>query len=247
MRHLVLSLVLPFAACGDLQVRSVRAPQSVPQELVGEWVGTWQSTAEATGAIVVRVQEFEGEPVVRVEFENPCIEPRSYDLVVTAASIELRAEGTAVMTATLVEGRQLVGTYHCPEESGTWTASWQRELPAVQDLSGRWSGSLAAAGQPTRAFDIDLVQVVEGGDVLLQGFLWLRDLWPLPLEVEGTVLFRDDAFDLLLRTPIGSVPGVLVTGIGDYAPMRVENGLLQPIGTPVLPFPIAGFTVFRQS
>ena len=246
MRHLAFSLVLLLAACGDLEVRSVRAPQSVPQELVGEWVGTWQSTAEATGAIVVRVQEFEGEPVVRVEFENPCIEPRSYDLVITAASIELRAEGAAVMTATLVEGRQLVGTYHCPEESGTWTASWQRELPAVQDLSGAWTGSLAAAGQPTRGIDLDLVQTVEGGDVRLQGFLWLHDLWPLPLEIEGTVLFREATFDLLLRTPVGSVPGLLVTGIGDYTPMRVENGLLQPIGTPVLPFPIAGFTIFRQ-
>lgn len=236
MRNVVMSLLLVAAACGDLEVRSVRAPQVVPAALAGEWVGTWQSTAETSGPLVVRVQEYGGEPVVRVEFTNPCIEPRSYDLVVTATTIELRAEGGVVMAAILGSDRTLSGTYQCPAESGTWSAVWTRDLPSLADLSGSWSGTLAAAGQPVRSIGLELTQEVAGGVVQLGGLLTLPELWPLPVALVGTAQFGADSFELLLFTPAGVVPPLLLTGTGDRATLALHDGLLQAIGTPVLPF-----------
>lgn len=236
MRALIVMSAVVLGACGDLEVRSVRAPQAVPQELTGEWVGTWLSAAQTSGAIVVRVQEFAGEPVVRVDFTNPCVAPRSYDLVVTATTIELRAEGEAVMAATLTADRRLVGSYHCPEESGTWSAAWTRDLPELADLGGAYSGTLAVAGQPIRAVTLDVSQQIVAGELQLDGLLGLPDLWPLPVPLIGTAQFSGTSFDLVLYTPAGVAPPLLLTGTGDRVTLQIDNGLLQPIGPQVLPF-----------
>lgn len=248
MRHLAaLSLPWWLAACGDLHVKSIRSPQVVPAAFAGEWTGTWMSTdPAATGAIAVRVQEFAGEPVVHVEFQNPCIEPRSYELVLSGSTIELRAGADTVLAGALVEPQRLVGTYHCPLESGTWEATWQRDLPELADLGGIWTGTLAVPGQVTRPFELALEQDVDGGELRLTGLLDLGDVWPSLLVVRGPVAFRDDGFDLALQTLSGNSPGLLLAGSGDREPLQVESGLLLTIGSPVLPFSNGVFTISWQ-
>jgi hypothetical protein len=243
------ALLLPWClvACGDLDVRSVREPQVVPAQLAGEWLGTWQSANQtASGAVVVRVQEFAGEPVVRIEFQNPCLEPRAYELVMTASLIELRAEGQVVLAAAVRADRSMDGIYQCEAESGTWTATWQRDLPTLVDLGGDWSGSLAVAGQPTRPIDLVLEQGVQDGSLVLEGLLDLGDLWPSLLPVRGSVFFREGGFEVVLATSAGSTPGLFLAGVGDRDPLQVETGFLQTIGSPVLPFQNGVFQIFWQ-
>jgi hypothetical protein len=236
-----------FAACGDLDVRSVRAPQVVPPALIGEWSGTWHADGSGnSGSIVVRVQSFEGEPVVNVQIENPCVEPRTYQLVVTPATFELRADGQTVLAATLGEGRELIGTYHCSAEDGTWNATWQHDLPEVLDLSGDWSGTLVVGGQSDRPLALMVSQSVDGGVVLLDGLLDLGDVWPVPVPLRGSVEFRDDGYEVVLSTVPGNQPVLLLTGIGDRDPLRIENGVLQGLGGQPLPFQSALFTIARQ-
>lgn len=249
MRSPVLLLLAScgLSACGDLDVRSVRAPQAVPRALIGEWTGSWHATQSGLeGGIVVRVQEFEGEPVVNVQFENPCIEPRTYDLVVTEATIELRADGRTVIAATVGEGRSLIGTYECTAESGTWSAVWQHDLPEVVDLGGDWDGTLVVGGQSNRAVHLELTQSVAGGMVLLDGLLDLGDAWPLPVPMRGTVVFRTGGYDVMLSTLAGNQPVLLLTGTGDTEPLRIENGILQALSSAPLPFQAGLFTVARQ-
>ena len=57
--------------------------------------------------------------------------------------------------------------------------------------------------------------------------------------------FRDNSFEVLLATESGSIPGVLLTGIGDRVPLQIEAGLLQTIGSPVLPFQNGVFAITR--
>ena len=86
-----LASLLVLAACGDLDVRTVRVPEVVPAPLEGEWTGTWTSDANgASGPLTVRVQEFGGEPLLSVDIVNACVENRAYDLVLGNGLIELR-------------------------------------------------------------------------------------------------------------------------------------------------------------
>ena len=66
------------------------------------------------------------------------------------------------------------------------------------------------------------------------------------MPVWGTVQFGEGGFEVLLRTAIGSPPGLLLAGVGDRVPLQVESGLLQTIGDPVLPFSNGVFTIAWQ-
>jgi hypothetical protein len=235
-----------LAACGDLDVRSVRSEPRVPAALVGEWQGTWNaSTSSASGVVIVRVQEFAGEPIVNVQFQNPCLEPRSYDLVVTPATIELRADGQTVLAATLGEDRELIGVYTCANESGTWLATWRRDLPTLLDLGGEWTGTVMFGDQIVRPIALSLHQTVDAGAVELTGVLDLGDLWPVPVVVSGIAVFREQGYDLTLQTLAGSSPELVLSGSGLTEPMRVEAGLLHVLDQ-ALPFPIGVFALQQQ-
>ncbi|MFK7742572.1 MAG: hypothetical protein AB8H80_19835, partial [Planctomycetota bacterium] len=105
----VLGFVL-LAACGDLEIRSV-APTVTPSEaLGGVWTGTWISDQAAAGpaggiaasdqgALTVEIQLFEGQPIVRVDINNPCLPPRDYSLVVSGGTISLEDAGVPVLRA----------------------------------------------------------------------------------------------------------------------------------------------------
>lgn len=231
MRSLVVLLPLLVTACGDLELKSVRPTDVVPAGLEGEWVGSWQSVLSNTGGgLNVKVQEFDGEPVLGMQLDNPCITPREYDLVMTPSTIELRADGATVFAATLGEGRTLIGTYQCKADLGTWTATWQRLLPPIVDLGGTWSGDLTIAGQPALPIRLQLDQSVASGAIVIDGALELIGLSPAPIPMTGSAQFRDQGFDLLLQTPNGVAPDLLLTAFGIRDPLRIEVGLLQMFG-----------------
>ena len=250
MRTLAL-LALPClvaAGCGDLDVRHVREqPDGVPAALVGEWQGSWQSASStASGSVVLQVQEFAGEPVVNVVFVNPCLAPREYDLVVTPASFELRADGQTVLAATLGEdGRELLGVYECERERGTWRATWRRDLPALHDLGGRWTGTVVFGDEVVRPLELTLVQAVDGGAVQLEGLLDLGELWPVPVALRGTASFRDRGFDLTLQNAAGTSPSLVLSAPGELEPLRVEAGLLHVLDQ-ALPQPLGVVQLVRQ-
>lgn len=239
MRPLLLvPLGFAFAACGDLDVRSVRPTRGVPDTLQGEWIGWWQSTSSNQGgALVFTVQEFDGEPVVNLSLDNPCVEPRDYELVLTPSTIELRLDGRTVLAAVVGEGRSLLGTYECVADLGTFEATWQRELPELVDLSGTWDGTVTV-GATSHGARLQLQQEISGGRMLLQGELDLGGFWPVPIPVSGTAMFRDAGFDLMLHTGAGAVPALLLSGFGEREPLRLPFGLLHVFGGS-LPFPQA--------
>lgn len=242
------ALSLPFllAACGDLDVRSVRGPGIAPVVLSGEWVGTWYSTRQATtGRIVIRAQDFAGEPLVNVELDNPCVEPRVYELLVTAATIELRADEEVVLAATIGANRRLDGRFQCALDAGTWTADWQRDLPPVVDLRGPWRGELVPAGGAATELRLDLQQGLREGRVQLDGVLDVPQLWPLPLLVTGTANFRADVFDLVLRTALTTGPQWLLMGVGDARTLRLEDGQVHVFDADPVPFRQGAFAIAR--
>lgn len=233
--------LLVLAACGDLDVRSVRVPEAVPATLEGEWTGAWtSSSSSASGPLTVRVQQFEGEPLVSVDIQNACVENRSYDLVLGAGVIELRDGARTVFAGVLGEGRTLLGTFTCDADSGTWTAAWQRDLPVLVDLSGTWNGTLQTTEAPARGLRLDLDQGVRSGLLVLDGTLTIEglgvDAGDLVVPLEGSASFRSDGFDLGLRSLDGSTPILVLSGLGNEQPLQVELGVLQVLGASSLPF-----------
>ena len=246
----LVALALPalLAACGDLQVRSVRSDDVVPAALAGEWVGTWTSSETlSTGAVTVRVQEFDRQPVVALSIDNPCVIPQDYELLFVGRTIELRADGVPILDAVLqTDSRELTGNYNCAADRGTWSASWTRELPELVDLSGTWSGDVSVPGVLTEPLTLTLRQSVRGGGLVLDGEVRLPSALALPVPVAGAVRFRDADFELVLQTEIGFQPRVVMTGIGDREPLQVEFGLLRVLSSQVLPFSQALFQITRD-
>jgi len=239
--HSSLLSLLVLAACGDLDVRTVRVPEVVPASLEGEWTGTWTSAATgASGALTVRVQEFDGEPLLSVDIVNACVENRTYDLVLGNGLIELRDGERTVFAGVLGEGRTLLGTFTCDADQGTWTAAWQRDLPTLLDLTGTWNGSLATVETPARSVQLELAQSVRAGLLVLDGTLTIAglgvDAGDLVVPIEGSASFRSDGFDLGLRSLDGTAPVLVLSGLGEPEPLQVEVGVLQVLGPSTLPF-----------
>lgn len=235
-----LVLCVSLASCGDIEVRSIRVSESVPEELQGEWTGHWQSSdGSGGGAIVLRMQDFGGTPVVSVQLDNACIEAREYQFRTFGNQLELLADGEVLFSALFGDDRTLLGTYGCDADAGTWDAAWAHALPDLVDLGGRWEGSISAFGQPLRTLVLDLDLVVRGGALVVEGSVAVPSLLMTPLPVSGLITFRHEpvfdvhSFELLLATPIGSSPTVQLFGTGDPQLRRIDTGLLQTSGDPL--------------
>jgi hypothetical protein len=250
--------VVLFAACGDLDVKSIRIAESVPAQLQGEWTGTWHSTA-ATGAgsgtVVLRMQDFGGEPVVSIILANPCVEARPYQFRTSGNLVELMADGEVLFSALLsAETRTLTGSYSCANDSGVWHVAWTRELSPLVDLGGQWEGSVTVPGFPPQALTLVMDFVVQGGALTIQGFGQVPSLSSQALPLTGIVNFQDTTFDVRIQAPTaqsGSV-GVLLIGSGDITrdsqgalvSARIDVGLVQT-NDPALPFTQAVWRAVR--
>lgn len=247
-RLLALACLSSFAACGDIDVRSIRTGDVVPAALEGEWKGAWQSGATGiNGLLTLRIQDFGGEPVVSVQIAHPCVPPSQYQFRATPNRIELLANDVVLFEAALGAGRTLIGTYGCVADSGSWDAIWQRDLPDLVDLGGRWVGSVTVAGIPTQTLVVQLEQSVHNGTLALDGSMRLPDLLVDPLPVVGSVQFRDGVFDLVLVTEPGTVPLVHMVGVGNTTTLRVPGGQLQAAFDPQLPLVEATWELQWQS
>lgn len=241
---LVATAALTAAGC-SFKVNSWRA-DGVPATLLGEWQGTWASTGtQGDGQITVRVQEFDGAPVVDVLIDNPCVTPQSYAFSLSGSTIELRAGDAIVLRASLGEERMLTGEYDCPEDAGSWAAAWQGELPAILDLSGEWTGTVTGPGAVTAVMELELAQMVRSGSVSLHGAIAFPELMPGALPLIGTVRFRDGAFDVILDTTSGVIPALRMAGVGDAATVAIEAGIIIASGG--LPLPTTGVWNATQS
>jgi len=236
MRSLLLACFLFLAAaCGDIDVREIRT-EGVPPELIGEWTGTWQSHLNVTGGmLLLRIQEFAGEPVVTVQVDHPCVKPREYEFRATATTVELLADGEVVFAAVVGSDRTLIGTYDCAADRGSWDASWLRELPPVIDLAGRWDGGIRLDGAPEQPFVMRLEQDVRGGALRLDGTIDLPGVLPEPLGITGWLEFHETTFEILLTTLPGEVPIAYMTALGNSALLRIEDGMLQAAISAQLP------------
>lgn len=245
MRPLVpCALSLLAAACGDLDVKSIRSPQNVTV-WEGAWEGEWQSASGGSGAVNFRVQEFRGEPLVTVEFAHACFEARPYELVMLPTTIELRADGRTVLAALLEPGPRMSGTYDCGTDQGLWEATRVGDLPEVLDLAGSWQGQMHYAGGQ-RAVGCLLEQEIVDGVMQITAELDLGGLLGGPLPLTGRVDFQNSGFQLLLRTVAGLAPDVVLTGTGIAEPMQLGVGLLQVVGGSSLPFTQASLQLVRE-
>lgn len=226
-----------FAACGDIEVRSIRVPDSVPATLAGEWTGNWQSDRDSSnGSVVLRMQDFQGEAVVSFQLDNACVEAREYRFRTTGTTIELLDGDVVVFAGQIGTDRTLTGSYACPEDNGSWDATWTRNLPPLVDLGGRWEGTVSAFGFPPQAMRLDLDLVVRGGGLVLEGAMQLPGLVPVALPVRGLVQFQDLTFDVSMVVLTGTALTVQMFGVGDLATREIGTGLLQTNGDPLLPF-----------
>jgi hypothetical protein len=238
--------VLCCTAGCDFEIRSNRA-STVSPELLGEWTGVWHSSeSTANGSVLLRVQVFEGRPVVGISIDNPCLPPRNYELIANGQSVELRAEGATVFAGEFGPGRTLIGNYVCAQDNGAWHADWQRELPRIIDVSGAWRGTVAAASVAEAALELDLEQSVVGGLVQVAGSVRLPEYVATPLPVSGTVQFREGQFDLVLATSLGVEPVLQLTAIGEMDDLSIPTGLLHAVVDPRLPFDRAIWRAARQ-
>ena len=230
-------LLCAFSACGDIAVKSVRVSEAVPVALQGQWTGTWASSSNsASGDVEVNLQSFDGQPVVGLVISNPCLTPGNYQLVVTGSMLELRSDGEPRFLAVLGPDRTLIGTYQCAEDSGTWMAVWQRDLPTIGDLRGVWEGTVTTATVPSSRLQITLDQRVVGGQLAIEGSMTFPDLLPRSLPVAGTVRFREGSFDIVFSTEAGVSPAVQLAGLGDSTALAIQDGLLVAQAGTLLPF-----------
>lgn len=237
MRPLSVAACLPFlfAACGDIEVRSIRTGDNVPDSLQGEWSGAWRSDLSGiNGLLTMRIQSFAGEPVVSVQISHPCVPPSQYQFRASPTKVELLANEVVLFEGIVGTDHTLVGTYGCLADVGSWDATWQRELPELIDLGGTWTGSVTVPGFPSQAIALDLEQSVRGGGLTLRGTMAVPGVLPDPLPMLGNVQFRSGQFDLLLVSEPGSVPLVHMVGTGDTGTLRLQDGELQAAVDPQL-------------
>tara|TARA_R110002072_G_scaffold1983_1_gene16202 strand:- start:42184 stop:42975 length:792 start_codon:yes stop_codon:yes gene_type:complete len=248
-RHFGLAVaLLCLVSCGDLSVTSVApAEPNVPVAAKGEWQGTWVSDESGqSGELVLRIQEFHDEAVVALAINNGCLQQQNYELVVIGESVTLQVGGVPILVAEFAPSGQLVGSFDCPEDSGTWSATRIGPLPEPIDLSGTWLGSAMVAGESENPLLLELDQFVRDGRLVLEGFADVPGLVPVQVPLAGYVNFRETDFDLVLQTVEGFEPVMVFAGIGNHDPVRVDVGLIQVLSSQSVEFTQAVFQVLLQ-
>lgn len=228
---IVLSLLLA-TACADVTTTTPAPAPAVPAALAGEWEGIWTSTAlESTGDLLLRVQEFDGQPVVQIDTDLPCIAGTSFQLDFTATSFTASIGDQEVLRGEVAADGTLSGTYACAAGTGSWQAERLRPLPAVADLSGDWTGALYREGATPQPFTLDLQMTLESGVLRLAGAITVQGE-PTDTIVGYASEFDDAGYQVFFETSGGVLRA---QGNGSYGPLRVETGQwgVFASGTPI--------------
>lgn len=244
----LLAFALPALLGGCFEFERTQRT-SVPPALLGEWRGNWASAQNmGTGEVLLSVQTFEGEPLLQLDTQHPCLVERSYEFVQQGAIWELRRDGRTLFRAELdADERRLVGTYDCTADRGSWSAQWNQELPAIPDLGGTWTGTFAGAEpRTTGSLVLELDQELERGVLALRGVVRMPDLEVEMRVTNGQILWVDDRFDLALQAGGAPWPVLLLQGIGDRASRAVQDGILV-VDHPRVPFRLGLWTAAWQA
>lgn len=217
---------LSSTACVRIERRTTEI--GVPPALEGAWSGTWASTGNGgQGSVAMRLQSFEGRPVVRIESSHPCLQPGSYEFSLQPPQLELRRSGVPVFLGAIDSAnRRIVGTYGCTADAGTWSVGWTGALPPIGDASGIWTGTFTAGSPPaSTGFTMELRQGWQAGFLTVTGEVVVDGIGVgVPIE-SGSVEWEGNAFDLALRgTQLGL--RVQVQGTGTLQSLPVCAGLL---------------------
>lgn len=184
--------------------------------------------------------------MVEVLINNTCLTAQNYQLVVLGESVTLEVGGVPILVGAFTSLNELVGSYDCPQDSGTWSATRFGSLPDPLDLSGTWLGSAVIAGGGENPLLVQLDQFVRDGRIELQGFADLNPLVPDQIPLAGFVNFRATDFELVLQTVAGFEPAMVFAGIGSSDPVQVEIGTIQVVGSQAAPFLQAVFQILQQ-
>jgi hypothetical protein len=122
--------------------------------------------------------------------------------------------------------RSLDGTYSCSMGSGTWSASWVRDLGPVGDVTGHWLGTFATTVPvPTNGvLALDLRQEWVHGILRVTGRVSSPSLSEDLVITNGDVVFADGTFQVELFSDPSLAPFVLMTGTGDARTMVIHDG-----------------------
>jgi|688.fasta_scaffold227400_3 hypothetical protein len=224
MRRSLLSILAAAAvllACGQIRTSVTDASSAVPSALAGEWSGTWTSSAgDGGGELVLRVQEFAGQPVVQINTDLPCLGGPSFQLQLAASAFTVRVGDVVVLAGELAAPGELSGQYGCAAGAGTWQATRARPLPSVKDLTGRWTGTLFFDGLPDAPFALDLRMRLDAGLLRLDGDIFVEGSDPAAV-VGIASAFDDQGFTIALSTPDGALRAL---ANGQLQPLRVDLG-----------------------
>jgi hypothetical protein len=232
---MALCVALLGSACVRVDHTSVRHETAgIPDPVFGEWSGGWSSTGAAgsgmgAGSVQLRVQAFDGQPLLSFVVDNPCLQPVAYSFSLQGRHLEITSvsgNDMIVFAADLDDSlRQLHGTYECMLDAGTWSADWSRPLLPIGDLSGTWYGSFEStfpAGAGT--LSLELQQFVADGALQVTGTLNLVDhALTLPVR-SGLVDWTDGHFSLDLVTDPQVLPLIHLQGDGDGQSLTIPNG-----------------------
>lgn len=239
---LYLLWTLVAAACGDIRVRSIPAEVDALQALRGEWSGRWRSDANgAEGEIGFRIQSFEGQTLVAITTDNPCLSPREFELEVVGRRVLLREQAATVLQADIVSTTELVGTYGCADDVGTWRASRIADVAEPIDLGGAWAGTLVGDDGSVHALEVMLTQRVQAGQLRLDAQVGLPALAPLlpasgTFDMTGFVQFAGDGFAVELVSVSGGLPVMVLSGAGTRQPVALPMANLRVFGPSPLTF-----------
>jgi len=242
---LVLFACVP-GGCVRVQFHSTGSGASVPEAMLGDWGGTWTSSdGSQRGTAQIRLQSFQGRPLVRFTVDNPCLLPQPYRFVIADRHLELQGTAEVLFEGDLdADLHSLAGTYQCPEDHGTWSLAWQQPVEAVGDLSGHWTGTLRTTLAPeVLSLALDLQQTWIDGQLRVAGEIQVEDGVLTATITSGAVDW--DAGRFAVQLMVEQPATMLLEGIGDARQMRLQDGVLiaQRSGAP--PLPIGTFSLAK--
>jgi hypothetical protein len=234
---LLLVPLLCAAACIRVERNATGTVGGLPEVILGAWHGNWTSAvpsgATTTGWISMRLQRFGNLPVIRIESDNPCLQPEVYRLEVTERRLQLTGTAAVFTGEFAPDWRSLEGAYSCGVDRGTWRSVWTRAMDPAGDLTGAWLGSYevdppASGGGP---FTLTLRQEWVQGTLQVRGTVTVPPLTPDLMVIAGEVHWDAGGFQVQLLTDPARAPFVVLTGQGDARRMVVSPGRFL-VGTP---------------
>lgn len=226
---LLLAALLFVPACIRVDRDVAGTVGGLPETVLGEWQGTWTSVSpgmSGNGWVTLRLQRFQDLPVIRIDSNNPCLQPGAYSVEVRSREIVLTSGDARFEAEFAPDWRSLTGTYSCHDDHGIWQSAWSRELAPAGDLTGGWFGTWEPDPPTQGGGELRLVlqQTWVAGSLQVRGTVVVPDLsQDLPIT-SGEVQWDGPTFRLVLATDTSRTPFLVMTGSGDSSRMNVDPG-----------------------